>query len=72
MVGLPKCRRSQAKCLIYAAENTAGTLGITIAFLELHDHLQRETHNQIMSVVGDERHPVCTVLISRVIPLTTA
>lgn len=45
------------------AETTAHTLAATLGFLGLYEEIQEEVLEQIISVVGYDRDPVCLSFI---------
>ena len=44
-------------------ETMAHTLAATLGFLALHKDIQKEVYEQIISVVGPDRDPVCVVQV---------
>jgi len=44
-------------------DTTAHTLAATLGFLALHEDIQEEVYEQITSVVGSDRDPVCVVQV---------
>ena len=40
-------------------DTTAHTLAAALGFLGLHEEIQEEVYEQIISVVGPDRDPVC-------------
>lgn len=48
-------------------ETTAHSLAATLGFLSVYDDIQAEVLEQIISVVGRDRDPVCYVFLFRML-----
>lgn len=58
MVSLLQCFWTYTRGLTSSSETTAHTLAATIGFLALHDDIQKDIFQHIISVIGKERNPV--------------